>query len=177
MIREGLRLFPPLCAPPIYKEVPAGGDVVCGKHLPAGTWVATGNQMWHGMRERAFWGGDADVFRPERWLFLEEEVEGAAGAGVGGLGEGVEGREKGVEGREKGGSAERLAQMNRRVELAFGSGQFVCVGRGVAMVELGKVLGEVGLFSCCFSCCFVLLCLWMRMSLCVDGWLTDRGSC
>ncbi|KAH6847789.1 cytochrome P450 [Chaetomium sp. MPI-CAGE-AT-0009] len=56
VIREGLRLFPPLCAPPIYKEVPRGGDVVCGRALPAGTWVATGNQMWHGNREKGFWG-------------------------------------------------------------------------------------------------------------------------
>ncbi|EAQ83674.1 hypothetical protein CHGG_10078 [Chaetomium globosum CBS 148.51] len=84
VIREGLRLFPPLCAPPIYKEVPRGGDVVCGRALPGGTWVATGNQMWHGNRERAFWGADADVFRPERWL--EVGLLGGCGCGCGGPG-------------------------------------------------------------------------------------------
>jgi cytochrome P450 len=41
---------------------------------------------------------------------------------------------------------ERLGAMIRRVELAFGSGQFLCVGRGIAMVELGKVLAEVSAF-------------------------------
>ncbi|KAL2135823.1 hypothetical protein VTI74DRAFT_6752 [Chaetomium olivicolor] len=112
VIREGLRLFPPLCAPPMYKEVPRGGDMLCGYALPGGTLVATGNQMWHGNREKGFWGADADCFRPERWL-------------------------------EEGLDAERLVQMNRRVELAFGSGQFVCVGKGIAMVEVGKVIGEL----------------------------------
>ena len=54
-----------------------------------------------------------------------------------------------------------MVQMNRRVELAFGSGQFVCVGRGIAMVEVGKVIGEVSCFfftpyfieSSCWVCC------------------------
>lgn len=29
------------------------------------------------------------------------------------------------------------------MELAFGCGQYVCVGKAIAMVEAGKVLGEV----------------------------------
>jgi cytochrome P450 len=120
VIREGLRLFPPLCAPPLFKEVPPGGDVVCGHALPGGTLVATGNQQWCGSREKQFWGEDADCFRPERWLEVDVETK---------------------EGEE------RMVQMNRRVELAFGSGQFVCIGRGIAMVEVGKVIGEV---SCSF---------------------------
>jgi cytochrome P450 len=111
VMREALRFVPPLTTPPVFKEVPASGDTVCGYRLPGGTLVATGNVIWHGCRERAFWGEDAEWFRPERWL---EE-----------------------------GDAERLVQMNRRVDLVFGSGQFVCVGRGVAMVELNKVLAEV----------------------------------
>ncbi|KAL2168163.1 hypothetical protein VTG60DRAFT_331 [Thermothelomyces hinnuleus] len=124
VIREVLRLFPPLCAPPLYKEVPRGGDTLCGRALPAGTLVATGNQQWHAGRDRAFWGADADCFRPERWLEAEAEKAGTPGKGAG---------------------AERLAQMNRRVELAFGCGQFICVGRAIALVEAGKVIGEVSL--------------------------------
>ena len=37
----------------------------------------------------------------------------------------------------------RLVQMNRRVELAFGSRQFVCMGRPIALVETYKALAEV----------------------------------
>ena len=89
---------------------------MCGYFVPGGTLVATANSMWHGSRDRKFWGEDGDCFRPERWL--GEEVKGPLGE-------------------------ERLAAMNRRVELAFGSGQFVCVGRTIALVELGKVIADV----------------------------------
>ena len=37
----------------------------------------------------------------------------------------------------------RLAQMQRRVELAFGSGQFVCMGRAIALISTYKALAEV----------------------------------
>ncbi len=37
----------------------------------------------------------------------------------------------------------RLAQMQRRVELAFGSGQFVCMGRMIALISTYKALAEV----------------------------------
>ncbi|AEO59645.1 hypothetical protein MYCTH_2111803 [Thermothelomyces thermophilus ATCC 42464] len=50
VIREVLRLFPPLCAPPVYKEMPRGGDTLCGQALPGGTLVATGNQQWQAGR-------------------------------------------------------------------------------------------------------------------------------
>lgn len=111
VVRESLRLFPPASEVPFFKRVPAGGDVYGGVRLPGGTQVATGNSMWACGRERAFWGDDADRFRPERWL---EE-----------------------------GDEERLAKMVRRVELAFGSGQFVCLGRMLGLVEVNKALAEV----------------------------------
>lgn len=117
VIRETLRLFPPLTAAPVYKEVPPQGDSVCGYALPGGTLVATGCAMWQGSRDARFWGADAGCFRPERWLELDAEKD-----------------------------AERLAAMHRRVELGFGSGQFVCVGRGIAVVELGKGVAEVSSF-------------------------------
>ena len=37
----------------------------------------------------------------------------------------------------------RLGQMHRRVDLAFGSGQFVCMGRSIALIEAYKALAEV----------------------------------
>ena len=41
------------------------------------------------------------------------------------------------------GDEERLSQMIRRVDLAFGSGQYVCLGRAIAHVEINKALIEV----------------------------------
>lgn len=39
--------------------------------------------------------------------------------------------------------------MHRRVELAFGSGQFVCMGRSIALVETNKALAEVRIYLQC----------------------------
>ncbi|KAK4156004.1 cytochrome P450 [Chaetomidium leptoderma] len=72
VIREGLRLFPPLTAAPAFKEVPARGDDVCGFPLPGGTLVATANAILQGCREKGFWGEDGDCFRPERWLEADD---------------------------------------------------------------------------------------------------------
>jgi cytochrome P450 len=65
VVREGLRIYPGN-VPLVFKEVPAGGDTVAGYRLPAGTQV--GVDAWGALRNRQFWGEDADQFRPERWL-------------------------------------------------------------------------------------------------------------
>ena len=38
---------------------------------------------------------------------------------------------------------ERLKKMEETVELAFGVGRWGCLGKGIAMVEMGKVVFEV----------------------------------
>jgi cytochrome P450 len=121
VIREGLRLFPPGSLPPFFKQVPAPrGDTLCGYDLPGGTWVAVGCAVYGLNRDNGFWGADGDVFRPERWLAVEQGGDGPG--------------------------EDRLAAMLRRVELVWGAGQFVCVGRMIAMVEINKVVPEVSLF-------------------------------
>jgi cytochrome P450 len=64
-IKEGLRIYPP-AAGLMEKVVPAGGDTVDGKFVPAGTKM--GVSLWGIMRYEATWGPDADQYRPERWL-------------------------------------------------------------------------------------------------------------
>lgn len=65
VIREGMRIFPG--ASSLFpKEVPYGGDVISGKHLPGGTNV--GANVYGILRSKKYWGDDADLFRPERWL-------------------------------------------------------------------------------------------------------------
>ncbi|KAI0601996.1 pisatin demethylase [Biscogniauxia sp. FL1348] len=72
-IREGLRVFPAL-TPLLNKTVPKGGDCVAGFHLPTGTEV--GVDVWGILRSKEYWGDDADLFRPERWLKVEEKQLG-----------------------------------------------------------------------------------------------------
>lgn len=64
-----MRLYPPLTAL-AFKEVPPQGGVVAGYHLPGGTQVG---QNIHGvLRDKTFWGPDADLFIPERWCDICE---------------------------------------------------------------------------------------------------------
>ncbi|KAG8158495.1 hypothetical protein KVR01_011617 [Diaporthe batatas] len=65
VLNEAMRLYPPLTAL-AYKEVPAGGRTVAGYFLPAGTQV--GQNIYGILRDKAYWGADANMFLPERWL-------------------------------------------------------------------------------------------------------------
>lgn len=65
VVREGLRIYPG-GTPLVFKEVPVAGDTVAGYKLPAGTQV--GMDVWGALRNKQFWGEDADQYRPERWL-------------------------------------------------------------------------------------------------------------
>lgn len=70
VIREGMRIFPG-ATPLIFKTVPPTGDSISGKHLPGGTQV--GANVYGILRSEKYWGKDADLFRPERWLGLSDE--------------------------------------------------------------------------------------------------------
>ena len=65
IIKEGLRIHPPVTGL-LFKEVPRGGDTLNGLFLPEGTKL--GWSVWGAMRDKSFWGEDARIFRPERWL-------------------------------------------------------------------------------------------------------------
>lgn len=65
LIKECLRTHPPL-GQLIPRVVPEGGTQLCGCYMPAGTVV--GCNAWVVHRDKAVFGEDADVFRPERWL-------------------------------------------------------------------------------------------------------------
>lgn len=53
------------------KQVPKGDDVVCGYFVPEGTQIA--HNFSGIMVLESTWGGDAKVFRPERWLEADGE--------------------------------------------------------------------------------------------------------
>ena len=70
VVLEGLRMWPPTTGLGC-KQVPPGGDVICGVPVPGGTQV--GHNFSGMMRAREIWGGDGGVFRPERWLEMGEQ--------------------------------------------------------------------------------------------------------
>ena len=68
VISESLRIWPPLVNY-VPRVVPPAGDEWLGAALPGGTQL--GFNHFGAMHDRAFWGDDADQFRPERWLAAE----------------------------------------------------------------------------------------------------------
>jgi cytochrome P450 len=70
VIKEGLRIFPPIPGL-LSKEVPPEGDTINGKFVPGGTKIGWG--IFGVCRDKAIWGEDSDLFRPERWLEASAE--------------------------------------------------------------------------------------------------------
>ncbi|KAK6216228.1 hypothetical protein LQW54_003802 [Pestalotiopsis sp. IQ-011] len=114
VVREGIRVWPPL-TDPFARDVPPEGDevVVGGRKifLPGGTSVIPSWKAMH--RDRGLYGGDADVFRPERWLESEQP------------------------------DRDRLRAMRRTNDLMFGHGKYTCLGKPVAMIEIHKAVFEL----------------------------------
>lgn len=65
VIKEGLRIMPPLVGA-FYKKVPPGGDVIHGKFIPEGTQIGSSPFGIH--QSTKIFGEDAEQYRPERWL-------------------------------------------------------------------------------------------------------------
>jgi cytochrome P450 len=73
VIREGLRMFPPVVN--IFsRDVPPGGDTVTiddkSVFIPGGT--SLGYSAWGMHHDKKLYGEDAEYFRPERWLTEDE---------------------------------------------------------------------------------------------------------
>ncbi|KAF6803785.1 pisatin demethylase [Colletotrichum musicola] len=114
VVKEGLRIFPPV-AGLMAKEVPAGGDVWDGRFIPGGTRV--GWSVWAMFRRQQTWGKDAEEFRPERWMLVED----------GGICA----------------SEEKLREMQSVVDFVFSCGRYQCLGRPIAVMELHKIFFEL----------------------------------
>jgi cytochrome P450 len=115
VIKEGLRFWPPVTglmtkfSPPSGDEFEVDGEKV---FIPGGTNIGWASNGIH--RNRAAFGEDVNLFRPERWL---EDGDG---------------------------DGERLEKMRRVVDLNFGYGKYYCLGRLIALSELHKTIFEVG---------------------------------
>ncbi|KAI0600094.1 cytochrome P450 [Biscogniauxia sp. FL1348] len=71
VIKEGVRTFPVVTAT-LFKKVPKGGDMISGYFVPEGTEI--GHNVLGIMRSAKYWGNDANVFRPERWIEADEDT-------------------------------------------------------------------------------------------------------
>jgi cytochrome P450 len=71
VIKEGLRITPPATGL-FSKQVPKGGDIINGIHVPEGTQIGSSSYGIH--HSKKIFGDDADLFRPERWLDAESEL-------------------------------------------------------------------------------------------------------
>jgi len=72
VIYEGIRMVPPAITG-FPKQVPAGGDTICGKFVPGGTDIFV--NLWSMVRDKDIFGQDADVFRPERFIDCNEATK------------------------------------------------------------------------------------------------------
>ena len=64
-IKEGLRKWPPTIGL-FEKEVPPEGAQIGATFIPGGTKI--GQNIWSIQHNKAVFGQDVDIFRPERWL-------------------------------------------------------------------------------------------------------------
>ena len=73
VVKEALRMHPPVVGG-LEKQAGPGGDVLPdGRAIPPGTKIQV--STWATQRDPATFGDDADCFRPERWLEVEEGSE------------------------------------------------------------------------------------------------------
>jgi cytochrome P450 len=71
-IWEGLRMYPPL-GDLKTKVAPPEGDTIKGIYFPPGTEVALNDEAM--CRDKAIFGEDAELFRPERWIEVDADAE------------------------------------------------------------------------------------------------------
>jgi cytochrome P450 len=118
VIRETLRLWPPISSLMAREDLSPGkqdSNVLGNIRIPKGTAVCW--SAWAVLHSKDVFGEDADIFSPDRWL-PREDVDPA---------------------KEK----DRIRTMDQIVDLCFGAGKWQCLGRPIAMIELGKAIVEV----------------------------------
>ncbi|KAF2676797.1 cytochrome P450 [Lentithecium fluviatile CBS 122367] len=97
----------------LERMVLPGGTNIAGEFLPEG--VKLGVVHWALGRNEEFYGGDANVFRPERWIVSDNPAEGTP--------------------------AEEVKRLRHGLH-TFGKGVGDCVGQKVAMLQLSMAIAR-----------------------------------
>lgn len=141
VFHEALRLFPPI--PFEIRQCQADTALPDGTLLPRGAvlvWC-----LWAMQRAREIWGGDAGVFRPERFLVDGGDVRDGGGGGGGGSGGGGEGKGSGERRGGEGGGESESGEVGGVARKKFVLGKTAAefpVFYGGARACLGKKMAE-----------------------------------
>ena len=122
-LKEAMRLRPAVGLN-IQRYVPLGGALVDGLFYPGGTRVSVNGWVLH--RDQATFGKDADVFRPERWL--EENAKEM---------------DRNMYQVRKPVRSDHKCRVLTAVDIQFGGGSHLCIGRNLALLEMNKLLPQL----------------------------------
>jgi cytochrome P450 len=114
-IKEAFRLHP-AAGLPLERIVPEGGAEIAGHFVEGGTIV--GCSAWLIHMDKGVFGDDAELYRPERWLYNEELCKTDIG---------------------KQGEESRVKEMNGTM-FQFGMGSRTCIGKNISLLEIYKLV-------------------------------------
>lgn len=114
-IKEAFRLHP-AAGLPLERVVPEGGAEIAGHFVQGGTIV--GCSAWLIHMNKGIFGEDAELYRPERWLYDEELCKTEIG---------------------KRGEEARVKEMNGTM-FQFGMGSRTCIGKNISLLEIYKLV-------------------------------------
>lgn len=136
LIQNELMRIYPIVGSPSPREAPQGGVTMHKYYIPAGTDVSLSH--WGVARNPNIWGDDVDSFRPERWEYSNSGLGDANDRDF---------DEKGfISEASKKTSVdpttydEFVRHMRTTGHVFFSSGNTLCTGRNIAMMELYKVI-------------------------------------
>lgn len=125
VIKEALRIHS-ATGLPMQRLVPTEGTIIAGRFIPGGCTV--GMNAWVAHRNKKVYGQDAEEWRPERWLEIEEQGRGAE-------------VEKYFFGMHP--TAPLLRGISIDICPAFGMGSRTCIGKNISLLEMSKLVPQL----------------------------------
>ncbi|GJC78609.1 cytochrome P450 monooxygenase AFLA_114810 [Colletotrichum liriopes] len=125
-MKEAMRMHPGVSYP-LERLVPVGGTRLVGHFLSEGTIVGMNPAVIH--RDRKIFGGDADEFRPERWLDKDERVKNMDRHLLTFYGTGLY-------------SVALLYERYGTNLKQFGAGVRTCIGKNISLMEMSKLIPQ-----------------------------------
>ena len=139
IMKETMRAYP-VVGSPLPRAAPKDGAMINGHFIPPGTQVAI--SQWAVSRNRAIFGKDVEVFRPERWETtltggphevqdVLSELEANANTNSRCMPTGISS------------DAEAKIRLRDSGYIPFSLGPMMCTGRNIATVEIYKIVTQL----------------------------------